>query len=154
MNSLSMLVRAACRGDLEAILDIEQSCRTVTWTPAAFENELLQQNNINLVAHMPSGGLCGFVFALVAAGELEITTIAVQPEFRRQGIGSLLLGAAADAAFLCKASMIHLEVRSKNRPAFNLYCKLGFETRRIRKKYYSDDGDDAIVMSRPLPMVS
>ena len=146
-------IRPAAKSDLPAILDIEQLCRTVTWSPAAFSQELSNGGAINLVAHDEHGSACGFVFAMLAADELEINTIAVHPDHRRRGVASRLLAAAADAARRSGAESIHLEVRSKNKVAFNLFSALGFEIRWVRKKYYTDDGDDAIVMSRDIDLI-
>ncbi|HMD69033.1 MAG TPA: ribosomal protein S18-alanine N-acetyltransferase [Chitinivibrionales bacterium] len=151
-HSLST-IRPAAKCDLPAILDIEHSCRTVTWSAAAFSSELTADNAVNLVAQSENGTACGFVFAVLAADELEINTIAVHPDHRRRGVARCLLAAAADAARRRGAESVHLEVRSKNRVAFDLYVKLGFEIRWIRRKYYSDDGDDAIVMSRDIDLV-
>jgi [ribosomal protein S18]-alanine N-acetyltransferase len=146
-------IRPAAACDLNAILDIEQCCRTVTWSAAAFSTELSTANAINLVAQADNGTPCGFVFAVCAADELEINTLAVHPDHRRRGIARRLLAAAADAGRRRGAESVHLEVRSKNKVAYNLYIALGFEIRWIRKKYYSDDGDDAIVMSRDIDLV-
>jgi [ribosomal protein S18]-alanine N-acetyltransferase len=150
MKSCPFFIRPAAQNDLAAILDIEKFCRTVTWSPASFRSELAGENSINLVAQAYEGPLCGFVFAMLAADELEINTLAVSPNFQRLGIAQQLLSAAALAGFNRGAVTLHLEVRSRNRPAVSLYEKLGFEVRWIRKKYYSDNGDDAIVMSKPI----
>jgi [ribosomal protein S18]-alanine N-acetyltransferase len=150
MESCPVFIRPAGENDLPAILDIEKFCRTVTWGPASFKSELAGENSIAFVAQAYEGPLCGFVFAVLAADELEINTIAVGPRYQRLGIAQQLLSAVAQAGFNRGAATLHLEVRSRNKPAFSLYEKLGFETRWIRKKYYSDDGDDAIVMSKPI----
>lgn len=147
MNSPLVTIRPAAEDDHAAILDIESSCRTVTWSAGAFSRELCGERGINLVAQDESGMLCGFVFTALAADELEINTLAVAPQFRRRGIARRLLCAAAQEACRRGAASVHLEVRSKNRPALGLYSALGFEIRWIRKKYYSDDEDDAIIMS-------
>jgi ribosomal-protein-alanine acetyltransferase len=153
MNLSPATVRPALPGDLGAILDIEKSCRTVTWSAGAFVAELSGERSINLVALDENGTLCGFVFAALAADELEIYTLAVDPKFRRRGFATRLLRAAAEEARRRGAASVYLEVRSKNQPAQSLYLFLGFDIRWIRRKYYSDDGDDAIVMSADLDTV-
>ena len=150
MGSYPVFIRPAGETDLAAILDIEKFCRTVTWSPASFKSELAGENSINLVAQAYEGPLCGFIFAVLAADEIEINTIAVSPAFQRQGIAQQLLSAAAQTGLNRGAATLHLEVRSRNKPAFSLYEKLGFEIRWIRKKYYSDNGDDAIVMAKSI----
>lgn len=153
MNIVPTSIVPATIGDLEAILAVEARCKTVTWSPAAFASELSGCNNINLAALDANGILCGFAFASSAADELEINTLAVDPDYRRRGIATLLMNAAAAEGFRRGAASLHLEVRSKNVPAIRLYTKLGFEIRWVRKSYYSDDGDDALMMSRDLPLI-
>jgi ribosomal-protein-alanine N-acetyltransferase len=152
MEHRPVFIRPAEASDLAAILDIEKFCRTVTWSPASFKSELAGDNSINLVAQAYGGLICGFIFAVLAADELEINTIAVSPKYQRLGIAQQLLSAVAQAGSSRGAVTVHLEVRSRNKPAVCLYEKLGFEVRWIRKKYYSDDGDDAIVMSKPIEL--
>jgi ribosomal-protein-alanine N-acetyltransferase len=150
MDRCAFFIRPAAESDLPSILDIEKYCCTVTWSASSFKSELCGENRINLVAQAYEGPLCGFIFAMVAADELEINTLAVGPAFQRLGIAQKLLSAAAQAGLNRGAATMHLEVRSKNKPAVCLYEKLGFEVRWIRKKYYSDNGDDAIVMSKQI----
>ncbi|HUI91333.1 MAG TPA: ribosomal protein S18-alanine N-acetyltransferase [Chitinivibrionales bacterium] len=153
MERCPVFIRPAAGNDLAAILDIEKYCCTVTWNLSSFRSELSGENRINLVAQAYDGPLCGFIFSMLAADELEINTLAVGPTYQRLGIAQKLLAAAAQAGFSRGAETMHLEVRSRNRPAVCLYEKLGFEVRWIRKKYYSDNGDDAIVMSKSIEVL-
>jgi ribosomal-protein-alanine acetyltransferase len=153
MSIAPVLIVPARISDLDAILAVEAKCKTVTWSPAAFSSELSGSNKINLAALDANATMCGFIFSASAADELEINTLAVDPDHRRNGIATLLMNAAAAEGFHRGAASLHLEVRSKNTPAIRLYTKLGFEIRWVRKSYYSDDGDDALMMSRELPLV-
>lgn len=81
--------------------------------------------------------------------EAHISTIASHPNWRRQGIGELLLLAMIDGAMEIGAEIVTLEVRVSNLPAQALYRKYGFEIVGQRKGYYSDNGEDAYIMSTP-----
>jgi ribosomal-protein-alanine N-acetyltransferase len=150
----AVCIRPTALVDLPAILEIEKYCRTVTWSPSAFHGEITNENNINLVACALDGTICGYLFSLTVADELELNAIAVSPDFQRKGIAGQLWFTATEAALKRGAATAHLEVRSNNKPAILFYLNLGFEIRRIRKKYYSDDGDDAIVMSKAIAKIS
>jgi ribosomal-protein-alanine N-acetyltransferase len=89
-------------------------------------------------------GYCGF---WIAADEVHISTIAVDPSYREQGIGQLLLVAAIEQAVNLGANIISLEVRVSNVAAQNLYRKYGFKGVGRRRRYYSDNGEDALIMT-------
>jgi ribosomal-protein-alanine N-acetyltransferase len=87
------------------------------------------------------------------ADECHILNIAVHPEFRRRGVGHFLLTSTIAEAMSKQASCVTLEVRRANLAARQLYRKLEFEERRLRKHYYGP-GEDAIVMELQLPTAS
>lgn len=91
--------------------------------------------------------IIGFVGFWVMADEAHITSIAVREAYRRQGIGELLLIAAIDSAAKLKARVVTLEVRVSNTIAQNLYTKYGFSRVGVRRAYYSDNREDALVMT-------
>jgi len=91
--------------------------------------------------------IIGFVGFWVMADEAHITSIAVREAYRRQGIGELLLLAAIDWAIELKARIITLEVRASNTAAQNLYSRYGFTRVGVRRGYYTDNREDALVMS-------
>jgi ribosomal-protein-alanine N-acetyltransferase len=93
---------------------------------------------------LPVVGYCGF---WIAADEAHISTIAVDPEYRRQGVGQLLLITAIERAIELGASLVSLEVRVSNLAAQNLYRKYGFNAAGRRPRYYSDNREDALIMS-------
>ena len=96
----------------------------------------------------PSGHyIIGFTGLWVLAEEAHITNIAVREAYRRRGLGELLLIAGIDLAAGLKATIVTLEVRASNTTAQNLYTKYGFTEVGIRKGYYLDDREDAILMS-------
>jgi ribosomal-protein-alanine N-acetyltransferase len=88
----------------------------------------------------------GFAGVWMAVGEAHLVTIAVAPQWRRLGLGELLLVNALGLARQLGASAVFLEVRLSNAEAKRLYEKYGFTVGRIRKGYYSDNGEDALEM--------
>ena len=91
--------------------------------------------------------ITGFVGFWVMADEAHITSIAVREAYRRRGIGELLLLAAMDWAMELKARIVTLEVRASNTAAQNLYLRYGFTRVGVRRGYYTDNREDALVMS-------
>jgi ribosomal-protein-alanine N-acetyltransferase len=81
--------------------------------------------------------------------EVHVATIAIHPDFRRQGIGTALLLHALGAASPEGARSAHLEVRASNSSAQDLYRKLGFAETARAPRYYKDNGEDAVLMALP-----
>ncbi len=91
--------------------------------------------------------IVGYGGIWLSEDEAHITTIASAPEVRGQGIGELLLNSLIDLALELDARFMTLEVRVSNRIAQNLYRKYGFEVRGTRPRYYTDNNEDALIMS-------
>ena len=100
-----------------------------------------------------SKSLVGFLCRWLVADECHILNIAVDPDYRRRGVGFFLLDSTIAEAISKQATCVTLEVRRANFAARQLYRKLKFEERRLRKHYYGP-GEDAIVMELQLPAVS
>ena len=100
--------------------------------------------------HDPNGNvpntLIGFAGMWLAFDEAHITTIGIDPGYRGRGLGELLLLSMIDAALVRGARWLTLEVRVSNVAAQNLYRKYGFSVRGSRKRYYSDNNEDALIM--------
>lgn len=90
--------------------------------------------------------ILGFAGMWLAVGEAHVVTIAVRPESRGRGLGELLLASLIDLACQLEVSTLYLEVRVSNVGAKRLYEKYGFVGGRLRKRYYSDNGEDALEM--------
>jgi len=90
--------------------------------------------------------LAGYAGLWLVVDEAHITTIAVRPEFRGAGLGELLLASMVEAALDISARWVTLEVRVTNTPAQSLYRKYGFHDAGVRKGYYSDNNEDALIM--------
>ena len=96
------------------------------------------------------GKTAGFGCILLAAGEGELVDIAVSPAYRKQGLGQMLMTALLTEAEKRGACQVFLEVRQSNMPARNLYEKNGFRPIGLRKKYYKNPTEDAVLMCRVL----
>lgn len=112
-------------------------------------------SRLNRLFNRPSGDepstngdyIVGFIGSWIMADEAHITSIAVRGTYRRRGIGEHLLITAIELAMELKASLLTLEVRVSNTGAQNLYNKYGFTQVGLRRGYYTDNREDAIVMS-------
>lgn len=98
------------------------------------------------VALDTEGAVAGFLIAGVLPPEIEISTVAVRGDLRRQGIGRSLLGQLLEKGAKRGCDTVFLEVRASNRAAIGLYRSLGFEEYGVRKRYYSAPVEDAILM--------
>ena len=130
---------------IPAILEIERQVNTAPWSDKSFQNELDHPHGMFLVA-LVEGRVVGYGGAWLVIDEAHITTVAVDPSFKRQGIGQRLvvelLVRSKEKGMACST----LEVRAGNKPAILLYEKLGFVVAASRKSYYPDNKEDAIVM--------
>ena len=146
---MTMNVREATSRDLPRILEIERLAFPQPWSLESFKRELMLPFSRILVATegqaetraLPAGFLCRWL----VADECHVLNIAVLPEYRRRGVGFFLLNTTIAEAIVKQASCVTLEVRRANVAARQLYRKLKFEERRLRKHYYGP-GEDAIVM--------
>ncbi len=140
--------------DLLEVVEIEERSGLSRWGWAAYYAELQGMNgNLMLVAHVETSAtaasqpIAGYIVARETAGELHINNVAVREEYRRRGIGSALLNRIVDEGRRGRASAAFLEVRAGNSAARALYERCGFTGIARRANYYSDPGEDAVVMS-------
>jgi ribosomal-protein-alanine N-acetyltransferase len=139
-------VEAMTLADIPRVLEIERQSFPTPWPRDAYTHEL-QENRlaIYIVARLERE-IVGYAGMWVILHEAHITTIAVDPGVRGQHIGERLLVGLLDAALTRGARWVTLEVRKANAVAQTLYKKYGFREIGIRKGYYSDNREDAIVM--------
>ncbi|MFC3883403.1 ribosomal protein S18-alanine N-acetyltransferase [Bacillus songklensis] len=132
--------------DIDQILLIERSSFTVPWSREAFYNELIHNQYARYLVMEDEGQIIGYCGLWIVIDEAHITNIALLPEYRGQGLGTELLRKTMTEAKELGANTMTLEVRVSNHVAQSLYRKLGFENGGIRKNYYSDNQEDALVM--------
>lgn len=133
--------------DLRAVHAIERASFSVPWPDDAYRNELLTNRLASYVVARAGDVVVGFAGLWVMVDEAHVTTFAVDPGWRRRGVGERLLLALLDIAVTRRAREATLEVRLSNMPARRLYEKYGFRPVGIRPRYYSDNGEDALIMT-------
>jgi ribosomal-protein-alanine N-acetyltransferase len=133
--------------DLRAVHAIERASFSVPWPDEAYRNELLTNRLASYVVARAGEIVVGFAGLWVMVDEAHVTTFAVDPGWRRRGVGEQLLLALLDIAVARRAREATLEVRLSNVPARRLYEKYGFRPVGIRPRYYSDNGEDALIMT-------
>jgi ribosomal-protein-alanine N-acetyltransferase len=102
-----------------------------------------------LIEELPTDILVGFVGTWFMVDEAHITGIAVSSAYRGHGLGELLLMGAIDMAIRRRARVVTLETRVSNNVARSLYEKYGFHVSGMRKRYYADNNEDALIMTTP-----
>ena len=133
--------------DLPAVHAIERASFAVPWPDDAYRNELLTNRLASYIVARAGDEVVGFAGLWVMVDEAHVTTFAVHPRWRRHGIGERLLLALLDLSVERRAREATLEVRLSNMPARRLYEKYGFRPVGIRPRYYSDNGEDALIMT-------
>ncbi|MDV4151470.1 ribosomal protein S18-alanine N-acetyltransferase [Clostridium sp. AL.422] len=135
--------------DVNEVYDISKSSFSTPWSIESINNEINNPLAKYIVAKDEDENLVvGFVGIWIVVGEGSITNIAVHPDYRGMGIGSKLLSSLINLCSDLNCTLINLEVRESNYSAQNLYKKFGFTVDGIRKGYYEDNKENAILMSK------
>jgi ribosomal-protein-alanine N-acetyltransferase len=145
-----MTIRRMNSMDLDSVIAIEEVSFISPWNRKSFEFELARKGGMPLVAE-ENRMVVGYVVAWRVVDEIHIANLAVRPEWRRRKVGQTLLEELVGLSSEC--SWIGLEVRVSNLPARSLYQKLGFKEVGIRKKYYMEENEDAVLMTKFLDPV-
>jgi ribosomal-protein-alanine N-acetyltransferase len=132
--------------DIEHVSRLERKCYSLPWSSSAYVTEVGNPSAYYTVAKDANGVVVGYAGMWVVMGEMHVTTIAVDPERRGQRIGERLLVDLVKFGMAHGANHATLEVREHNRVARNLYHKYGFVEVAVRRSYYSDNGENAIIM--------
>ncbi|WP_297987203.1 ribosomal protein S18-alanine N-acetyltransferase [Anoxybacillus sp.] len=132
--------------DLDRIIEIEQLSFTLPWSRSSFYQELTNNPYARYIVMEYDGQVIGYCGMWLVMDEAHITNIAVLPQFRGKKLGEALMRQAMVLAREEGAQTMTLEVRVSNTVAQSLYRKLGFLNGGIRKRYYSDNQEDALVM--------
>ncbi len=143
------VIRPARTDDIPALAELERECFSLPWSENAFR-EFMQEANAVVLAATVDENLAGYLAMSLALGDDdllsigEIANVAVTQKFRRRGIGSALLMAAANHPGM---KLLQLEVRESNTPARAMYERLGFKVDGVRRGFYTKPREDAILMS-------
>jgi ribosomal-protein-alanine N-acetyltransferase len=141
-------IRRLTYADLPQVVAIERRAFTTPWSLAMFVLELSKPSGICLAA-MIDNELTGYLVCSRYDTIWHVMNIAVEPERRRRGIGSALLYALLER--VGDDARITLEVRQSNTGAVALYERFGFRSAGVRRRYYADNGEDAVIMWRTPP---
>ena len=139
-------LREMCPSDIDQIIAIEQASFSCPWSVRFFLEEIGVPYSKSLLAEV-GGQVVGYLVYWQLPTDVDIHNLAVHPDFRRQGIGRYLLDTMIRRASNRGSKHVTLEVRKSNTLAQKLYFSIGFSAKGVRKGYYSDDGEDAVVMA-------
>lgn len=144
-----VVVEAMRVDDIPAVHEIERRSFATPWPSYAFEQEITGNRMASYLVARAGDRVVGFAGIWLMVDEAHITTFGVDPDWRRQGVGLQMLMAVEELARRVNARRLTLEVRVSNGPAQALYQRFGFAVVGRRQRYYTDNGEDALIMSTP-----
>jgi len=144
---VKLAIEPMTTADLAAVQEIERLSFTTPWPAHAYRTELESNRLATYLVVRVDGRVVAYAGMWLMVDEAHITTFAVHPSWRRRRIAGRLLIALLDLARQRHAREATLEVRLSNIPARRLYEKFGFRPVGIRPRYYSDDNEDALIMT-------
>jgi len=144
-----IVIRKATEKDVGQIADLDKICFSVPWSEQAFDKEL-KENDLAfyiLAEVKDTGQIVGYAGVWLIRGEGHITNVAVHPEFRRKHIGMEIVEVLMkESRKQAGTKTFTLEARKSNTAAIELYKKFGFLEVGIRKGYYQENNEDAVIM--------
>lgn len=159
MDELMFYTEPMRQSDVATVAAIERLVFTMPWSANAYSYELranpLSHYTVARARSLPLGAdergidssIIGYGGFWMMLDEAHICTLGVHPDWRQRGVGELLLSSMIYEAAQLDAQVVTLEVRVSNLPAQRLYEKYGFTSVGVRKGYYSDNGEDALIMT-------
>jgi ribosomal-protein-alanine N-acetyltransferase len=147
MTAVLVEIRRLKARDLTAIEQIEQRAYPTPWSRSMFASELAKPTSICLGA-FEGNRLVGYIVNSRYVDAWHVMNVAVDPDYQRRGIATALLERLFELTRMDERRGYTLEVRVSNEEAIRLYQKLGFEPRGIRRGYYTDNREDALIMWR------
>lgn len=143
-----IIIRKAAAEDVPAIAEIEKASIPQPWSEAAFADALTQENAVTLVAEA-DGEIAGFITGVFLFDNADIYSVATAEKYRKKGIGRKLLQAFFDT-LPNEVETVGLEVRESNLAAISLYEKSGFERVGMRKNFYEQPRENAVLYTKQL----
>lgn len=145
---MNVVIRQMSMQDVPAVSQIDRMSFSLPWPEHSFQYEVSENRSARcFVAETQDKRIAAMIVSWIIVDEMHIATIATHPDFRRQGIGELILREALLDGRGMGAHLAFLEVRAGNEPAQAMYRKFGFEITGKRPRYYRDNGEDAILMT-------
>ncbi len=146
--STDIVVRFMTPADLDGVMAVEMDSFSVPWSRSAFEEELTQNNLARYIVAVADDCIVGYAGTWLVINEAHVTNVAVSGLRRGEGIGRLLMENLMELARENHMESMTLEVRVSNTAARNLYKQMGFVEAGIRKNYYSETKEDALILWR------
>ena len=141
-----IIIRRMTAGDVDGVYAIEVDTFQKPWRREDFVREMTENVCARYLVAVSGEEIVGFAGAWIVLDEAHITNIAVRKEYRGRGIGRALTAGVMQYAANLGVTVMTLEVRQSNLVAQSLYRSLKFTTASVRKKYYEDNGEDALFM--------
>ncbi len=142
-----MTIRRMTLADVPAVHAIEVATFAMPWSLESLQNEMERNACARyLIAEDESGALIAYAGAWIVFDEAHVTNVAVAQAMRGRGIGRAILAALMQYAANMGAQVLTLEVRKSNTVALALYQSMGFSQLGVRKRYYEDNGEDALLL--------
>lgn len=146
INSNAIDVRRMTLEDVESVFEIETLSFKSPWSKEAFINEVGQNQLAVYFVVTLDGQVVGYAGMWTVVDELHVTNVAITPEQRGKGLSSKIMEKLFEFAVANKFTSMTLEVRTTNKVAISLYEKYGFNGFGVRKGYYQDTNEDALIM--------
>ena len=146
---LKLIVAPMTLDDVADVHRIESASFPTPWPDYAFRQEIQTNRLAHYLVVRAGDETIGYGGMWLMVDEAHVTTFAVLPGWRRRGAGATLMLALMHVALDLNARMVTLEVRLSNQPARALYGQFGFRPVGIRPRYYSDNNEDALIMTTP-----
>ena len=148
MFTPELIIRPADPGDVKDIAEMERICFTTPWSEDAIAQELTSNPLAHYIVAELEGRVVGYAGMWQILDEGHITNVAVRPELRGQHIASTIIAVMLEIGTQLGIERYTLEVRSSNEAAKALYRNFNFKEAGLRKGYYEDNGEDAVIMWR------
>ncbi len=142
-----LIIRDMQEGDITAVVKIEQMSFSTPWSEKFFLNELYKKYSLVKVAVFKDK-IIGYICADYQLHEAFILNLAVHPDFRRLGVATILVNDVINALKKKGCIFLYLKVRVSNTGAQEFYLRSGFKVESIRKKYYGNPDEDALLMMK------
>jgi [ribosomal protein S18]-alanine N-acetyltransferase len=146
VGDVSFSIRRLELADLDAIEKIERASYPTPWSRSMFVGELAKPSSLSIAAVLDDGALAGYLVLSRYVDAWHVMNVAVAEQHRRLGIASAMLRTLFDSTRDDAERGYTLEVRVSNLAAIRLYERFGFTTRGVRRGYYTDNREDALIM--------
>ncbi len=143
-------VRKMTEGDVSEILELERNCFSMPWTENMFLCQARMEDVSTCLVHEADGKIDGYIIVWYGFEEAHILSIGVDPDHRGRGIADILLSEVLEKSRDVECVKVVLEVRVSNLRAQKFYKKHGFQQVGTRKGYYSESGEDALVLEKEI----